>query len=131
MIDTLKQKYKVEVYTKLEEFLKIKDMDYVVISTTNESHEDLTERSMKKGKSVIVEKPMSYDYKSTLRMINASKKYRKKLFVHHNRRWDKDFLIVRQYIDSGILGDILSIQSRVLLCDTHWPSWGIDGMKNP
>ena len=131
MIDILKQKYKVEVYTDLEEFLKIKEMDYVVISTTNESHENLTKRSMKMGKNVIVEKPMSLDHKSTLKMINASKKYRKKLFVYHNRRWDKDFLIVRQYIDSGILGNILSIQSRVLMCSPDWPSWGIDGMKNP
>ena len=64
-------------------------------------------------------------------MIEVATKFKKYLFVHLNRRWDNDFLLIKSYIDSQILGNILSIQSKVMLCDEGWPGWGAEGMKNP
>ena len=46
----------------MDKLLCIKDIDYVVISTTNEVHEELTIKALSMGKNVIAEKPMSLDY---------------------------------------------------------------------
>ena len=127
----IKEQYGVPVFAKVDDFLKIKDMDMVVIVTTNEVHEMLTIRSLDSGRDVIVEKPMSVSYESTQRMIKAAEKNKKQIFVHQSSRWDRDFLLIKDVISSGLIGDILVLKTFVMYCDEGWPSWGIDGMSNP
>jgi len=127
----IKKQYGVDVYTDVDEFLKIKKLDFTVIVTTNEAHEELTVKALESGKNVIVEKPMSINYESTLRMVKAAEKNKKHLFVHQSSRWDRDYLLVKEIIESGLIGDVMVIQSKVMLCDEGWPAWGIDGMANP
>jgi predicted dehydrogenase len=130
-IDEIKSRYGVEVYLDVNEFLNIKELDFVVITTTNDVHEEFSIRALEKKKNVIVEKPMSVDYQGALRMIEAAKKNKQHLFVHQSSRWDRDFLLLREVKESGLIGDFLVVQSRVILCDEFWPSWGIDGMADP
>lgn len=129
--EQIKKKYKVDVYADNDELLKIKDIDYVVISTTNETHEQLAIEAFKKRKNVIVEKPMSLDYEGAVRMVKTADKYDKKLFVYYSTLWDKDFLLVKETIDSGVLGNILCIQSRWMVYGEYWAGWGIHGMDYP
>lgn len=130
-IKEIEDKYHIEVYTDIDKFLDKRDIDYVIISTTNEVHEDLTIRALEKGKNVIVEKPMSMDYKGSVRMVEAAKKYNKKLFVFHSTLWDKDYLLVKETLESGILGKILVIRSSAVFFGALWAGWGIHGMKDP
>ncbi|MCL5069683.1 MAG: Gfo/Idh/MocA family oxidoreductase [Actinobacteria bacterium] len=127
----IEAQYKVPVFSDIDQFLKIKDMDMVVIVTTNEVHEQLTIKSLNSGRDVIVEKPMSVNYESTHRMIKAAEKNKKQIYVHHSSRWDRDFLLIKEVISSGLLGEILVLKAFVLFCDEGWPSWGIEGMANP
>ena len=127
----IENQYKVPVYSEVDEFLKVKDMDMVVIVATNEVHEELTIKSLNSGRDVIVEKPMSVSYESTQRMIKAAEKNKKQIFVHQSSRWDRDFLLIKDAINSGLIGDVLVLKTFVMYCDEGWPSWGIDGMANP
>jgi len=128
----LKAKYpQYRFYEDVDEFLAKEDIDFAVIVTTHETHEELAVKALNMGKNVIVEKPMSMTYESTLRMIAASEKNKKHLFVHQSSRWDRDFLFLQETIASGKLGEILCIQSKVTLCDEGWPQWGIEGEANP
>ena len=127
----IKEQYKVPVYADVDEFLKLKDMDMVVIVTTNEVHEELTIKALNSGRDVIVEKPMSVSYESTQKMIKAAEKNKKQIFVHQSSRWDRDFLLIQDVVKSGLIGEILVLKTKVMYCDEGWPSWGIDGMANP
>lgn len=127
----IRDNYGVEVYTDNDKLLDIREIDYVVISTTNETHEELTIKALNKGKNVIVEKPMSINYQSTLRMIKAAEENKKNLFVYHNFRWDRDFLFVKSTIESGKLGNILVIKNNYGEFGESWAGWGIHGMENP
>ena len=126
----LKERYKVEMFGDYGQFLE-SDLDLVVVVTTNEAHEELTIRALNSGKHVIVEKPMSISYASCRRMIDAAEKHDRHLLVHQSSRWDRDFLLTKEVIASGLIGDVLVIHSKVMLCDEGWPAWGIDGMANP
>jgi len=130
-IPEVKNKCGLDLCMDLDEFLKNKDMDYVVVCTTNESHEAITVKALDAGKNVIVEKPMSISYESALRMVSAAEKNGKNLFVHHSTLWDRDYTFVRDTIRSGMLGRILVIQSRAMFWGEMWAGWGIDGMENP
>ena len=127
----IEQQYNVPVFSNVDEFLKLKDMDMVVIVATNEVHEELTIKSLNSGRDVIVEKPMSVNYESTQRMIKVAEKNKKQIFVHQSSRWDRDYLLIKDAINSGLIGDILVLKTFVMYCDKDWPSWGIDGMANP
>ncbi len=126
----LKAEYNTCIYTDYDEFLQ-SGLDLVVIVTTNEVHELLTVKALDAKADVIVEKPMSISYQSAQRMIEAAKRNGRKIFVHQSSRWDCDYNLIRDTIRSGRLGDVLCIQSKVMLCDEGWPSWGIEGMTNP
>jgi predicted dehydrogenase len=130
-VEELKKKFNARFYTDCDAFLLDKDVEFVVIVTTHESHEELTVKALNAGKHVIVEKPMSMTHDSTQRMIAAAEKNNRHLFVHQSSRWDRDFLLLKQMIASGKLGKILSIESNVTLCDAGWPEWGIEGSANP
>ncbi len=130
-VEDLKKRYGVDVYLDVDEFLAINEMDWVVITSTNEVHEELTLKALEKKKNVIVEKPMSVNFQSALKMVKAAERNKKHLFVHQSSRWDRDYLLVRDTIRSGLIGELKVIQSKVILCDEGWPAWGIDGMKNP
>jgi scyllo-inositol 2-dehydrogenase (NADP+) len=125
------EQYHVEGFTDVEAMLGRMDLDYVVIVTTNTVHEELAVKALKEGINVIVEKPMAMNFESAQRMVQAAESCKRELFVHQSSRWDRDFLLVKETIESGRIGNLLQIQSRVYLCDEGWPSWGIDGMDNP
>lgn len=128
----LNEKYPhLKFYSDVDEFLKKEPIDFAVIVTTHETHEELTVKALNAGKNVIVEKPMSMTYESTQRMVAAAEKNKKHLFVHQSSRWDRDFLLLKKTIDSGKLGKLLCIHSNVTLCDEGWPQWGIEGAANP
>jgi len=129
--DKIRQKYSVDIYGKVSDLISKEKLDFVVVVTTNPSHESISIQALNAGINVIVEKPMTMTYKSAKKMIDAAKKNKKHLFVHHSSRWDREYLKVKEYIDSGIIGDLLVIQSKTLFCDEFWPSWGVDGMANP
>ena len=130
-VEQAKAKYGVEGFTDVNKLLAKEGLDYVVIVTTNTVHEELAVNALEKKINVIVEKPMSLNYDSAMRMVQAAEKNKRNLFVHQSSRWDRDFQLVKETIASGQIGDLLQIQSRVFLCDEGWPSWGIDGMSNP
>ena len=127
----LQKLYDVPVYDDYDRFLDEAGLDIVIVVTTNPSHEPLTVKALNKKKTVIVEKPMSLTYSSARNMIEAAEKNGRQIYVHQSSRWDRDYLLLKQLMESGKLGRILSIQSKVMLCDNGWPSWGIDGIQNP
>jgi predicted dehydrogenase len=55
---------------------------------------------------VLVEKPFTATVAEAEELIALAQKQGKQLFVFQNRRFDSDFLTVRQLIEQGLLGDI-------------------------
>jgi len=53
---------------------------------------------------------MSMTYTQARRLQRASEKGPGRLFVRHNRRFDPDFLHVREIIESGLLGDVYAVK---------------------
>lgn len=127
----VKEKYALPVFSEIDQLLELPGLDLVVIATTNQFHADLSIRAMERGKHVIVEKPMAMDYASAKRMVATAERTGKRLLVHQSGRWDRDFLLLKEIIQSGVLGELLLLRQSVMLCDEGWPAWGIDGMANP
>jgi scyllo-inositol 2-dehydrogenase (NADP+) len=88
------------------------DVDLVVVATANASHAPLARQALLAGKHVVVEKPFTVTLDEGAELIALAEERQLLLSVFHNRRWDSDFLTLRQTIDSGLLGPINTYQAH-------------------
>ncbi len=100
-------------FDTLEDFLASDLFNLVLVATPNDKHCELVCAALNAGKNVICEKPVAMSMAELDRMIETSKKNNALFTVHQNRRWDKDFRIVKELWDSGELGRIYAIHSRL------------------
>ena len=101
-------------YPTLESLLKDSSIDLVTVATPNDVHKELCIRAMESGKHVVSEKPVTLNSQE-LRDIMAVRDRTGKVFsIHHNRRWDKDYLTVKTAIEQNLIGRPYFIESRVL-----------------
>ncbi len=84
----------------------------VVIATPHDTHADLAV-ALEAGKDCVVDKVMALSTSEADRMIAARDASGRMLSVFHNRRWDWDYLTVRQLLAKGLIGEPLLIESSV------------------
>ena len=95
-----------------DELLARPDLDLIVIPTPNESHFPLAQAALAAGKHVVVDKPFTVSLAEARSLQKQADTTRQVLSVFHNRRWDADFLTLRQVIASGELGPIVHFESH-------------------
>lgn len=100
-------------FSSLEDLLACEDINTVLVAVPNDCHMEICIAASNAGKHVICEKPAALNVDELDQMIAAAGRNGKLFTVHQNRRWDKDFRIVKDILDSGELGKVYSIQSRL------------------
>lgn len=99
-------------YASAEDLLRDDSVDLVVVITPHASHARLAIQALDAGKHVVVEKPMCLTAAEATDMIEASRRNGKALTVFHNRRWDGDFLAIKEaVIERKLIGDVFSIEA--------------------
>ena len=87
-------------------------IDCVVIATGNDSHHPLARAALQAGKHVAVDKPCTVTLEQTQDLLRVAAAQDRVLTVFQNRRWDADFLALRQVLDSGVLGRVVHFESH-------------------
>ncbi|GAA3949480.1 oxidoreductase [Chitinophaga oryziterrae] len=100
----------VKVYASVEEMLQDASLDLIIVNTPNYTHYDYTKAALNAGKNVIVEKPFTVHNSEGQELIELAASKNLLLTVYHNRRYDGDFKIVKQVIQSGDLGEVLEAE---------------------
>ena len=115
-------------YTDIDDLIADPDLEIVVIATRSVDHFVHSKKALLAGKNVLVEKPMSISYSQAaeLKEISDSGEYGR-LFVRHNRRFERDFIYARQLVSSGLLGFVHEIR----LADTFGVRRGTDTELGP
>lgn len=88
------------------------DIDLVVIATSNQSHHPLAKEALLAGKHVLVDKPFTVTLAQAEDLLAVARAQDRVLTVFQNRRWDADFLALRQVLASGQLGRIVHFESH-------------------
>lgn len=102
-----------KTYDDLNTFLDSHEFDFVLVATSNQFHCPLVCRALEAGYHVMCEKPVAMSSDEIERMIATSEKAGRLFTVHHNRRWDRDFMIVKQAIENGDIGKPFMLENRV------------------
>jgi len=101
---------RVKTYNDLDEMLKEQDIDLVTIVTPHNTHAQLALQCLRAGRNVIVEKPMCVTTAEATAMIEEAKKRNLMLSVFHQRRYDGDFLAMKEAIDKGLIGNVFHLE---------------------
>lgn len=99
-------------YDQTEELLNDKEIELIIVNTPNNTHFDLAKRSLQAGKHVLVEKPIAATVAEAKELYDLARDVDKHLMVYQNRRWDSDFLSVKESIESGRLGQLIEVHFR-------------------
>ena len=86
--------------------------DLVVVAAPNRVHVPLGLAALNAGLPVVIDKPMAATVSDAEKLVATSMRTGKLLTVFQNRRWDNDFLTVRQLIAADLLGSITRFESR-------------------
>lgn len=89
------------------------DVDVVVIATPNDTHFPLAQAALRAGKHVVVDKPLAPSLAEAAELLTTARVHGRLLSVFHNRRWDSDFLTVRQAMQDGLVGEVRHFESRI------------------
>jgi predicted dehydrogenase len=88
-------------------------VDLVVVCTPPNTHARLSMEMMAAGKHVLCEKPLALTHRDAIAMLKMAEKQKVHLSCHQNRRWDVDYLAIKQAIENGMLGELFYMETFV------------------
>ena len=104
---------KATAFSDATEMLDSGLLDLVVISTPPNSHFQWAKESLMRGIHVVLEKPMALTADQCDELIALASAKKLMLVVYQNRRFDDDFVTMREIIRSGEIGDVYHYDSFV------------------
>jgi scyllo-inositol 2-dehydrogenase (NADP+) len=102
----------VKIVKQVEDIWSDPTIELVVVNTPNETHFEYTRKVLESGKHAVVEKPMTVTSKEADELIQLAKKQNKFLTVFQNRRWDGDFLTVRNVLADNLVGKVAEFEAH-------------------
>lgn len=99
------------VVDSVEDVFARDDVDLLVVTSPNETHLPLARRAVAAGIAVVVDKPIGTTAREALEVVEEAEAAGVPLTVFHNRRWDGDFMSVRDAIAAGAVGEVHQFES--------------------
>lgn len=113
-LDQARQDFpRAKIYETSEAVSEDKDVDVVIVTTPPDTHSAICLRMMEAGKHVVCEKPLALTRREANAMAAMAEKQRVHLSCHQNRRWDADFLAIKQAVAEGLIGDLFYLETFV------------------
>jgi predicted dehydrogenase len=88
-------------------------VDIAIIATPPVLHAQLALELLRAGKHVVIEKPMCLRRADADEIIATARDLDLAVTVHQSRRWDRDWLAVRDVIGRGDIGEVFNIETFV------------------
>jgi predicted dehydrogenase len=101
-----------QIVISYDQILEDPQVEVVIVNTPDRLHFEMARQALEAGKHVVVEKPFTFTVAEADHLIQLAEKRNLLLTAYQNRRWDGDFLTVRQVLDSGVLGKLVEYESH-------------------
>ncbi len=123
------EKYDIpNLYTDWRRLTGNPDIDAVLVCTPNSMHYENTVHALRRGKHVLLEKPMATNAEEAEEMEREAKQSGKLLMMAFQHRFNPEAQMLRRAALDGTLGDIVYVRAQALR-RRGIPSWGVFGQK--
>lgn len=99
-------------YDSVSEIIDDSNIELIVINTPSATHFEFALKAIQAGKHVLVEKPFTVTSNEAKKLFMEAKKNNCFVMPYQNRRYDSDFLSVKQVVESGKLGNLIEVHFR-------------------
>lgn len=114
-LDFVRDRYPtVEVTTEVDALLDDSSVDGVIVALPASLHYAFARRSLLSGKHVLVEKPLATRPREARELVELARRREKVLLVGHTFLYNEAVRKVKEYIESGELGEIYYITAQRL-----------------
>jgi len=101
--------------TDYHELLKRPEVNTVLIATEENEHVGPTIAAAERGHAMLIEKPLGTDPRDSARVLGAVQEAGVDAVVGYTQRFRRRFLIAKEKIRSGQLGDVTSVTVRAFM----------------
>lgn len=102
----------IKSYDSIDELLADPKIELVVVNTPNATHFEFALKAIKARKHVLVEKPFTITSLEAKQLFEEADKNNCYILPYQNRRYDSDFLSVKNILESGKLGELVEFHLR-------------------
>ena len=101
-----------KLYRSFEELLADETIQIVVVNSPVQTHFDYAKAALNAGKNIVVEKPFTVNAAQAEELDLLAKEKNLFLSVYQNRRYDGDFLAIKDVIKQQLLGNLKEAELR-------------------
>lgn len=112
--------------------------DGLIISTPDRDHYRQAKRALEIGyKTILLEKPVSHDIEETTEIARLAEEKDAKVVVCHVLRYSNYYLTLKNAVESGALGQIISVEQRENVGYFHFAHsyvrgiWHVEALSSP
>jgi predicted dehydrogenase len=110
-----------KLYRSIDEMIADDNLKLIIVNTPTYTHYEYAKQALEAGKQVVVEKPFMMTLKQAEEIADLAEKKKLLLSVYQNRRYDGDYLAVRNVLQQNLLGDLREVEIRY---DRYRPVYG-------
>lgn len=110
-------------FIDLEEMLVKVKPEWLIVTTVDSTHHDMIITGLKHGCNIITEKPLTTDETKAQAILEAERKYGKKVIVTFNYRYSPHRAKMKELITQGAIGTITSVDFHWYLNTEHGPRY--------
>jgi predicted dehydrogenase len=109
----------VKAYSTYQQLLEEGDVDWVMIGSWNCYHRDQIVAALDAGKHVFSEKPLAISLEECLDIARAHRESNQKFTIGFTLRYSPHYRAIKEILDSGQLGRIISLEFNETLDFNH------------
>ncbi len=96
----------------IDQVMKDPEVNLVVVNTPDAFHVSYTKLALENGKNVLCEKPFAMSADEAQEVFALAKEKGLLAMANQNRRFDADMRTLRKVLESGVLGDLVEVESH-------------------
>ena len=108
-----KREWGVPTHSSTEDLFGDPEIGLVVVGTPPSAHADAVLAALAAGKHVVCEKPFALRVEEVDRMVDSAVAGDRVLTVYQSRRWDPDYVALRDVVRSGRIGELFYMESFI------------------
>lgn len=103
---------KIKSYNTVNDIINDAEIELIVVNTPSATHFEFALKAIKAKKHVLVEKPFTVTPNEARILYKEARENNCYVMPYQNRRYDSDFLSVKQVVESGKLGKLIEVHFR-------------------